>query len=171
MPKGLELWKPAYGIVNFQGKPMYRCLAWALHDYVLHGGHLTVNSADRRDSVVRRFNKRYHTDVHSQKFLFEHQDEPGFFPANPPGTSSHERRADGNVFYGKRGSLIPRYKLGIDAVQRPGGDAHDVVAWLNRRGYKATRPYFSSAERHHFSFAKSPTSNARRRLRAWKKGA
>jgi hypothetical protein len=168
MPKGLELWKRAYGIVNFHGVPMYRCLAWALHDYELHGGHLIVNSADRRDSVVRKFNRKYHTNIHSQKFLFEHQNDPGFFPANPPGFSSHEVRSDGIGFYGPRGHAIPRYKLGIDAVQRPGGDAHSVVSWLNRHGYAARRPYVTASERHHLSFAKSPAAHARKRLRHWK---
>jgi len=168
MPKGLELWKPAYGIVNFQGRPMYRAIAWALYDYQLHGGHLTVNSADRRDSVVRKFNAKYGTNISSQKFLFENQHRPGFFPANPPGFSSHELRSDGNGFYGPRGKAIPRYKLGIDAVQRPGGDASAVVGWLNRHGYAATRPYNKHSERHHFSFRKSPASNARKRLRRWK---
>ena len=170
MPKGLELWKPAYGIVNFQGKPMYRCLAWALLDYTLHGGHLIVNSADRRDDVVRRFNNRYGTDIHSQKFLFDHQHEDGFFPANPPGFSSHELRSDGHPFYGPRGKPIRRHMLGIDATQRPGGDARDLVTWLNRHGYRAKRPYIASSERHHFSFIDPPARNARRRLRAWKVG-
>lgn len=168
MPKGLELWKPAYGVVNFQGRPMYRCIAWALHDYILHGGHLIVNSADRRDSVIRAFNRKYKASLSSQKFLFENQHRPGFFPANPPGFSSHELRSDGNGFYGPRGARIPRYKLGIDAVQRPGGDAASVVSWLNRHGYSATRPYNVLSERHHFSFRKSPATNARKRLTRWK---
>lgn len=170
MPKGLELWKPAYGTVNFHNVPMYRAQAWALHDYELHGGHLIVNSANRVDSVIKAFNRKYGTSLHSQQFLFDHQHEPGFFPANSPSTTSHALRADGNPFYGRSGSRIPRYKLGIDATQRPGGDASDVVRWLNTHGYKAKRPYFPSVrERHHFSFAKSPASNARKRLRNWKK--
>lgn len=172
MPKGLELWKPAYGVVNYHGVPMYRCLAWALRDYELHGGHLIVNSADRRDGVVRRFNRRYGTHLQSQKMLWDgfRAGRPGFFPANPPGFSSHELRADGTAFYGARGAMIPRYKLGIDAVNTPGGDASHVVKWLNAHGYRSTRPYSTSSERHHFSFAKSPASNARKRLRAWKRG-
>jgi lysozyme len=164
MPKGLELWKPAYQTVAYQGVPMFRCQAWALHDYVLHGGHLIVNSADRRKGVAEKFGKQ------SQAALWEgwNARKPGFFPANPPGFSSHELRSDGHAFYGPRGKAIPNYKLGIDAVHRLGGDAHLVVSWLNRHGYEAKRPYAASSERHHFSFAKSPATNARKRLRAWK---
>lgn len=165
MPKGLELWKPAYGTVAFQGVPMFRCQAWALFDYVQHGGHLIVNSADRRKGVAERFGKL------SQFALFEgfRLGKPGFFPANPSGFSSHELRSDGNVFYGPRGSAIPKYMLGIDAVDKPGGDALAVVKWLNRHGYEATRPYGNKAsERHHFSFVKSPATNARKRLLRWR---
>lgn len=171
MPKGLELWKPARSTVNFHGVPMPRAVAWALYDYETHGGHLIVNSADRRDSVIRRFNHKYHTDLKSQKALWEGWKArlPGFFPANPPGFSSHERRSDGIPFYGARGKLVPWYKLGIDAVQRPGGDASSVVSWLNAHGYSAARPYTTTSERHHFSFRESPASNARKRLRRWKR--
>jgi hypothetical protein len=164
MPKGLELWKPAYGTVAYQGVPMFRAQAWALHDYVLHGGHLQVNSADRRRGVAEKFGKQ------SQWALFEgfRKRLPGFFPANAPGFSSHELKSDGHPFYGSRGRSIPKYKLGIDAVNRPGGDAKSVVSWLNRHGYRARRPYGTDSERHHFSFEKSPATNARKRLARWK---
>lgn len=168
MPKGLELWRSAKGTANFHGIPMPRALAWALHDYELHGGHLLVYSADRRDSVIKAFNKKYGTDLLSQKYLWEHQHDPGFFPANPPGFSSHELRSDGIPFYGKRGEPIPWWKLGIDAVNVPGGDAARVVTWLNAHGYGARRPYTSRKERHHFSFTRSPRAQALKRLRRWK---
>jgi hypothetical protein len=172
MPKGLELWRRAYGIVNFHGVPMYRCLAWALHDYELHGGHLIVNSADRRDGVIRRFNRKYGNNLSSQKELWEgfRAGRPGFFPANPPGHSSHELVSDGNPFYGRSGRKLPRYMLGIDAVNHPGGDASHVVIWLNDHGYHTERPYLTASERHHLSFSQSPASHARRRLRVWKAG-
>lgn len=171
MPKGLELWKPAYQTVAFHGVPMYRCQAWALHDYELHNrGSLFVNSANRVDSVIRRFNKKHHTNLHSQKYLFDHQNEPGFFPANRPENTSHALHADGNKYYGPPGRSIPRYKLGIDATTRPGGDAEAIVRWLNAHGYHAVRPYAPKvSERHHFSFMRSPATNARKRLRRWKK--
>lgn len=168
MPKGLELWKPAYSTVAYQGVPMFRAQAWALHDYALHGGKLQVNSADRREGVAEKFGKL------SQAALWRgwNARKPGFFPANPPGFSSHELRSDGNAFYGlQRGAVIPKHKLGIDAVDKPGGDAAAVVSWLNKHGYKARRPYAAASERHHFSFADSPASNARKRLRHWKANA
>lgn len=168
MPKGLNLWRPAYGIVNFHGVPMYRCQAWALFDYETIGHNpLIVNSANREDGVIRRFNKRYHTNLHSQQYLYDHQHEPGFFPANPPELTSHAGHADGNPHYGPPGARLPRFKWGIDAVNHPGGDAAHIVFWLSRRGYHALRPYATESERHHFSFMRSPARNARRRCRGW----
>lgn len=164
MPKGLELWRPAYGLVSFHGVPMYRCHAWALYDYELHGGHLIVNSAIRTVKAIKWHNRKFHTHLHSQQYLYDHQHEPGFFPANKPNQTSHVGYADGNPFYGPIGSRIPRYKWGIDATQRPGGDASSAVSWLNKHGYSAERPYSSNNERHHFSFVKSPATNARKRL-------
>lgn len=159
IPSNLALTKPAWETVAYQGVPMFRAQAWALLDYELSGGSLIVNSADRRYGVAERFGKS------SQKYLFENQHRPGFFPANPPGFSSHELRSDGNAVYGvSRGRAIPKHMLGIDAVNRPGGDAARIVAWLNSHGYRATRPYRTGSERHHFVFLRSPATNARRRL-------
>lgn len=152
---------PAYGTVVFDGVPMFRCQAWALKDARLSGVPFRVNSADRRKGVPERFGKL------SQDTLYRRWVArwPGYFPANRPGFSSHELRSDGNWFYGIRGSRIPRYKLGIDAANRAGGDSAQLVHWLNSHGYRAVRPYASGSERHHFSFSKSPATNARRRMR------
>ena len=179
LPKNLKLRYPAYHTVIYQGVPMWRCQAWALFDYEAHGGHLQVNSAIRRDSIVRRWRgKGLRAGYLSQKQLYERwiAGWEGYFPANRPGTSSHEGYADGLAVFHQRkhpkrrasvGQEIVQYEWGIDAVQRPGGDASWLVRWLNRHGYKAERPYNTNSERHHMCFRKSPASNARRRLARW----
>jgi hypothetical protein len=172
IPSILKLAYPAYHTVAFHDVPMFRAQAWALYDYEIHGGHLIVNSADRRDSVINEFNRKHHTHLHGQQYLYDHQHQPGFFPANPPRQTSHALYSDGNPAYRVKGRQIraggrlPDYMLGIDAVNHPGGDAADIVHWLNTHGYHAVRPYPTTSERHHFVFTKSPASNARRRLAA-----
>ncbi len=161
MRNPLSILRPAYGTVSFDGVPMFRCQAWALKDARLSGVHFTVNSADRRYGVAEKYGKQ------SQKALYDGYaaGKPGYFPANRPGFSAHELRSDGSPFYGRRGAKIPRYKLGIDVVNRPGGDARQLTQWLNDHGYGAKRPYSVNSERHHMSFTKSPATNARKRLR------
>ena len=168
LPAVLKLALPAYHTVLFDGVPMWRAQAWALLDARLHGVDFTVNSAIRTDSILRKYRGRgLRKGVHGQGFLFVHQFEPGFFPANPPNMTSHCGFSDGNpVFKRPRFAKIPRYMWGIDAVNKPGGDASELVRWLNAHGYHAVRPYNTSSERHHFCFTKSPASNARRRLAA-----
>lgn len=158
----LSILSPAWHTVTFDGVPMFRAQAWALLDARLHGVEFQVNSADRRYGVAEKFGKS------SQQKLWDgwKRHLPGFFPANPPGFSSHELKSDGNRVYGPRGRSIPNYMLGIDAVDRPGGDAAELVLWLRAHGYGAIRPYATGSERHHFSFTKSPATNARRRLAA-----
>lgn len=162
IPSILKLTYPAWNSVSFDGVPMFRAHAWALLDARLHGVKFTVNSADRRRGVAEKFGKL------SQWALYTRwrAGRPGYFPANPPGFSSHELKSDGNKTYGSRGRSIPKYKLGIDAVNKPGGDCAELVRWLNAHGYHAVRPYPTGSERHHFSFTKSPATNARRRLAA-----
>lgn len=173
LPKGLELWRRPGGVVNFHGVPLFRAQAWALLDYELHSGRpLQINSVIRDDKILRDFNRKYHTNLHSQQYLYDHQHDPGFFPANPPWLTSHAGHSDGNRYYGPPRARLPRWKWGIDAVNEPGGDAAHIVAWLMGHGYKAVRPYTppSENERHHFSFMAYPGRNARRRLRGWLKG-
>lgn len=145
---------------------MFRALAWALLDYRLSGGSIIVNSADRRDSVLKKFAP----DKHGQDYLYRNQHKPGFFPANPPNRTSHCLFSDGNPAYRYKGrhyspgERIPDLMLGIDAVDKPGGSAEKVVRWLNDHGYKAVRPYNTGSERHHFIFLESPAKNAIKRL-------
>lgn len=169
MSDSLSIRLPAWHIVAFDGRPMFRALAWALKDARLHGVGFSITSADRRDSVIKAFNKQHGTDLHSQQYLYDHQGEPGFYPANPPGFSSHELRSDGSPFFKvPRGASIPDYELGIDAVDEGASNSCvKLVWWLNSHGYKAARPYASGSEAHHFCFAKSPAVNARKRLAAY----
>jgi hypothetical protein len=179
IPANLGLHLNAYHTVLYRGVPMWRCQAWALFDYEVHGGDFTVNSGIRRDSVVRRWRgKGLKKGYKSQKELYDgwvRFGYPDWFPANPPGQSSHEGFADGiAVFHRKdgrvarRGEEILDYEWGIDAVDRPGGSAAKLVAWLNGHSYKAERPYDSKSERHHMCFRKSPATNARKRLARWR---
>jgi hypothetical protein len=142
---------------------MFRAQAWALKDAELHGVPVYPQSADRRYGIAEKYGKK------SQKALYDgyRRGLPGYFPANPPGFSSHELKSDGNRLYGPRGSSIPKHKLGIDAVSKPGGDSNRIVAWMNSHGYSAARPYPQDSERHHFSFMKDPAKNARKRLRVY----
>jgi hypothetical protein len=177
MPKGLELRKPAYHTVLYHGVPMFRATAWALFDYEAHGGHLIVNSGIRRESIVKTWRgKGLRSGYKSQKQLWDgfQAGLPGFFPANRPGFSSHEGYADGVAVFHKadgsrapRGAEIVKYEWGLDAVDKPGGDARRLTAWLNLHGYRAVRPYATNSERHHLCFRKSPAANARKRLARW----
>lgn len=177
MPKGLELWKPAYHTVLFDGVPMWRAQAWALFDYRIHGGHVIVNSGIRRESIVKSWRRKgLRSGYKSQFQLWEgfNKGFPGFMPANPPGFSSHEGYADGvAVFHREDGSRAPRgaeivkFEWGLDAVDKLGGDARRLTAWLNLHGYHAVRPYAAPSERHHLCFRKSPAANARKRLARW----
>lgn len=165
LPKNLNLALPAYGTVEFHGVPMFRALAWALWDYEVHDGHLTVSSGDRRYGVAEKYGHQ------SQKALYDGwlARKPGYLPANPPGFSSHELRSDGAAAYGvSRGGVISPYMLGIDAEYPGTGDATRVVAWLNAHGYDARKIYSTASEAHHFSFFKSPAANARKRLAKYK---
>lgn len=177
LPSNLALRLPAYHTVIFDGAPMYRAQAWAILDYRLHGGHGSVNSAIRRDSVVRRWRGHgLRPGYSSQKELYDGYQRglPGYFPANPPGYSTHEGYADGvAVFHRKdgrvahRGEPIVEFEWGIDYTNAPGGSAEAIVSWLNRHSYKAVRPYNTNSERHHLCFRKSPATNARLRLAKW----
>lgn len=177
IPSDLALHLPAYHTVLYQGVPMWRAQAWALLDYEVHDGHVQVNSGIRRESIVARWRgKGLKSGYLSQKQLYDRWRAgwAGYFPANRPGTSSHEGFADGRaIFHRKDGKVavvgeeIVEYEWGIDAVDKPGGDAARLVAWLNSKGYKAVRPYAVNSERHHFCFRKSPASRARVRLARW----
>ena len=164
LPKNLGIHLPAWHTVTLDGVPLFRAQAWALLDYRVHGGHLQINSADRRDWVIKKFAPY----LHGQQYLYDHQHDPGFFPANPPNRTSHCLFSDGNPAYRRPpGASLPKYMLGIDAVNHPGGDASYIVAWLNAHGYHAVRPYPTTSERHHLIFTQSPANHARARLGRW----
>lgn len=150
--------------VAFHDVPMFRMLAMALHHAERHGAAFYVNSADRRDAVLKRFNAKYGTNLHGQAYLYANQGKPGFFPANPPNMTSHCLFSDGNPAYRvgdqliPAGGVLPDWMLGIDANDVGGipNDCSRLVASLERLGYHVTRPYHSGAEAHHFVFTSSP---------------
>ncbi len=163
---------PAYHTVLLDGVPLWRAQAWALLDARYHGIKFTLNSAIRDDRIMASWRgKGLRPGLHGQQYLYDNQHRPGFFPANPPKATSHAGYSDGNPYYktakGVRvpyGGRLEKYQWGIDAVNRPGGDASQLVGWLNSHGYRAVRPYGTNSERHHFCFLASPAVNARRRL-------
>jgi lysozyme len=169
--RGLPLWET----VSYHDVPMFRVLALALDHAQEKGARFAIFSADRRDAVLTRFNKRYGTHLHGQAYLVAHQNDPGFFPANPPDQTSHCLFSDGNPAYRLRGRILParaklpRYFLGIDAADKgPGAKPNDcsmLIGHLERLGYHVTRPYHSGSEAHHFVFTSDPTPV----LRHWKR--
>lgn len=156
--------KPLWHTVAFHDVPMFRALALALDHAQDHGAQFAVFSADRRDNVLRRFNAAHGTNLHGQKYLYDHQHERGFYPANPPGKTSHCLRSDGNPAYRvdhrviPPGGALPKYMLGIDVVDH--GSANDcsrLVGILEHLGYHVTRPYHTGSEAHHMCFVNDPT--------------
>jgi lysozyme len=158
---------PLWETCGFDDVPMFRALALALDHAREAGAKFTVLSADRRDATLARFNRKHGTHLHGQQYLYDHQGQPGFYPANRPGTTSHCLFADGNAAYrvGSKilpsGARMPRYFLGIDACDtgprcKP-NDCSSLIGTLERLGYHVTRPYHSGSEAHHFSFTTDPT--------------
>ena len=164
--------KPLWETVAFHDVPMFRALALALDHAQEQGARFAILSADRRDAVLAKFNAQHGTNLHGQQYLFDHQHQPGFFPANAPGTSSHCLFADGNPAYRvgnrivARGGKLPNFFLGIDACDAGShNDCSQLIGHLERLGYHVTRPYHSGSEAHHFSFTLDPTPV----LRHWKR--
>lgn len=161
--RGLPLWET----VSYHDVPMFRVLALALDHAQEKGAAFQIASADRRDAVLARFNKRYGTNLHGQAYLVAHQHDPGFYPANPPGRTSHCLFSDGSPAYRVRGRVVPagarlpRYFLGIDATDVGRGaksnDCSILIGHLERLGYQVTRPYHTGSEAHHFVFTSDPT--------------
>lgn len=159
----LSILHPAYHIVNYRGVPIFRAQAWALTDAANHGIKFTVNSGDRRESTIVKFNRRHGTSLSSQAFLYRMwlQRKPGYNPANPPDRGTHLLIGDGVV--GRLFQKLKPWQLGLDL----GGDVDGLIRYLNAHGYSVYRPYSSASERHHICFRKSPASNARKRLAAY----
>jgi hypothetical protein len=113
----------------------------------------TVISGDRRAGVAERFGHS------SQEYLFLHQSEPGFNPANPPLTSTHEYRNGGeNPRYPgyvgtpafprlKLGELLPPQLLGLDMASN--GQAGVFCKETAKAGLHFFQPYQSGSELHH----------------------
>jgi lysozyme len=158
---------PLWETCSFDNVPIFRALALALDQAREAGAKFSVLSADRRDTTLARFNGQHGTHLHGQQYLYDHQHDPGFYPANRPGTTSHCLFADGNPAYrvGTKvlpaGAKLPRYFLGIDACDTGPGckpnDCSSLIGTLERLGYHVTRPYHSGSEAHHFSFTSDPT--------------
>jgi lysozyme len=158
---------PLWETCAFDKVPIFRALALALDHAREAGAKFTILSADRRDPVLAKFNKQNGTNLHGQGYLYAHQHDPGFYPANSPATTSHCLFADGNPAYrvGTKvvpaGGRLPRFYLGIDACDTGAGcksnDCSMLIATLERLGYHVTRPYHSGSEAHHFSFTSDPT--------------
>src|SRR4051812_8332983 len=90
---------PLWETCSYENVPIFRALALALDHAAEDGASFAGLSADRRDPVLAKFNRLHGTHLHGQQFLFDHQHDPGFFPANRPGTTSHCLFADGNAAY------------------------------------------------------------------------
>lgn len=119
----------------------------------LHVVEFTVISGDRRAGVAERFGHD------SQLYLFEHQNDPGFNPANPPLTSSHEYRNGGeNRSYPGYvgGPAFPRIatgeklkpqQLGLDLASNE--QASEFCHAVDKVGLEFFQPYDSGSELHH----------------------
>lgn len=113
----------------------------------------TVISGDRRAGVAERFGHS------SQEYLFEHQNDPGFNPANPPLTSTHEYRNGGeNPRYPgyvgtpafphmPTGAHLAPQQLGLDLASND--EASEFCREVERIGLTFFQPYPSDSELHH----------------------
>lgn len=151
--------------------PLFRALALALDHAHQHDARFSLASADRRDRTLKAFNAKHGTNLHGQQYLYDHQGQPGFYPANPPAKTSHCLFSDGSAAYRVRGRVIapggrlPNYMLGIDATDDgSNNDCSRLIGTLERLGYRVTRPYHTGSEAHHFVFTESPVAV----LRHWK---
>jgi hypothetical protein len=164
--------KPMWHTIAFHDVPMFRALGLALDDAQDHGSKFAIFSADRRDPVIQRFNAEYHTDLHGQQYLYDHQGQPGFYAADRPNTTSHCLFSDGNPVYQENGHRIPAgqhipdYMLGIDACDTGSANDCSKLVWtLERLGYSVTRPYPGTGEAHHMVFTRNPIPTLRKRGR------
>lgn len=113
----------------------------------------TAISGDRRAGVAERFGHS------SQTYLWLHQNDPGFNPANPPLTSTHEYRNGGTSklapgFVGGPaypgvpiGKLLAPHELGIDLASNEQATAFCNA--LERVGLHFFQPYPTGSELHH----------------------
>lgn len=91
---------------------------------------------------------------HTQQYLYDHQNDPGFNPANPPGYSTHELHSDGVAYRIPRGAKLPFYwMVGMDVDDWHVDEARRVA--LNH-GWLLVQPYPSGSEHHHVNFVRRP---------------
>lgn len=159
-------------LVSFHGVPMPRMIAFAIRDIERNGAPVVVASADRTVAAIAEHNAQFGTRLHAQQFLFDHQGEPGFNPANPPSRTSHCYKADATIAallsrWGVptvAGGPIPRWALGVDLDDV--GKHEDVTKFMSvahRLGYVFAQPYSSGSERHHVILVQSPIRPLERR--------
>lgn len=152
-------------IVSSHGVPMVRSVALIFFDAQKQGATVSVASAIRVDSVLEEHNKRFHTNLHGQQYLYDHQNDPGFNPANPPKLTSHCWFSDGNPAYRTAagvhipaGGKLPRYGHGtdVDDIGKIENNSHLLLVSTNR-GFHFARPYVSGSEIHHLVLVIDPT--------------
>jgi GH25 family lysozyme M1 (1,4-beta-N-acetylmuramidase) len=153
--------KLARHTVAFDGAPTFWGLAKPLLRARERGWSGTLQSSDRRKGVAERYGKR------SQAALFDCRTRfvalgnrcpadcaGNCNPANPPGASSHECRADGTIAFGNRakGTKLPWWELGLDV-----SDTGGLLRELADLGYQAKLTYPNSPqEAQHVNFTKNP---------------
>lgn len=138
--------------------PVWRTQAWALEAAHTLGARFSLASGIRDDAILVQFNKNYGTHHLGQQYLFDHQHDAGFYPANPPTRTSHAGWQDGSQFYPAIGHRLSHEKWGIDAEDDgSANDATKLVWFLNRAGVHAAKAYpGSAAENHHIVILASP---------------
>lgn len=144
---------PKYVVV--QNCPVPRQLAPFLKQ-LLKETNSTLNSCYRGEEAKALLHK---LGKHTQKELYDGYKAglPGYYPANPPGYSTHELRNDGTAYsQWPRGAKIPWWACGIDVND---SDVLKMVAAAKRHGWQVSQTYpGSSSEYHHLNFRKPPLS-------------
>lgn len=150
-----SLTKPKKDIVGYNtpgGRPIpvFRAQAWALEAAHNDGARFVVMSAIRTDSVIASFNSKYGENLHGQQYLYDHQNQPGFYPANSPLRTSHCGWQDGSTYYPHIGQMLNYLNWGLDVVDDGSiNDAAKLVWHLNRVGIKAAKAYPGAASENH----------------------
>lgn len=113
----------------------------------------TLNSCYRGERAKRQLH-RLGKRTQGELYAGFRAGKRGFYPANPPGFSSHELRSDGNPVYGApKGRKIPYWQVGMDWDDRW---VNALIHAAKKRGWVLVRPYASGSEYHHLSFVRKP---------------
>lgn len=141
----------AYNTPGGEPCPVFRAVAWALEAAHNDGARFNVASSIRSDDVLAWFNPKYGTNHSGQQYLYDHQNDPGFYPANPPTRTSHCGWQDGSTYYPHVGVRLNYINWGIDATDDGSvNDAAALVWHLNHVGIRAAKAYpGASSENHH----------------------